>query len=234
MPDSAIVVEQLSKTYIVPVRGSGLAAAFKSLVRRQTLRKRRMWIRAALLGLLGLIEPVLAQSPAVISYPGDYKTSLAKYAVVDRADGFSRDLYVSRDVIEALQRDPRLPELPVGTLLAIDAHSARLMGRDRKTRAPIYETTAQGRLVRSKNERTLHLMRKTQPGFGSQNWTFAGFDPITAEPLKLQLPGDCLLCHQAALVSDMTFSLSLLKRFAATGEVQYGFCSHPGRQSCQF
>src|SRR5882672_8277731 len=36
MSDPAIVVEQLSKPCIVPVRGSGLAAAFKSLVRRQT------------------------------------------------------------------------------------------------------------------------------------------------------------------------------------------------------
>jgi len=110
MPDPAIVVEQLSKPCIAPVRGSGLAAAFKSLVRRQTRvveavgqvsfrvepreivgflgpngagktttlkmlsgllhptagearglrRKHRLWIRVALLGLLGLIEPVLA------------------------------------------------------------------------------------------------------------------------------------------------------------------------------
>ena len=36
MPDPVIRVEQLSKTYVVPVRGSGLAAAFKSLVHRQT------------------------------------------------------------------------------------------------------------------------------------------------------------------------------------------------------
>jgi ABC-2 type transport system ATP-binding protein len=36
MPDPDIRVEQLSKTYVVPVRGSGLAAALKSLVHRQT------------------------------------------------------------------------------------------------------------------------------------------------------------------------------------------------------
>jgi hypothetical protein len=89
-------------------------------------------------------------------------------------------------------------------------------------------------LVRSKDERTLHLMRKIQPGFGSQNWTFGGFDPLTAKPLKLELPGDCLLCHQAAVVSDLAFSMGLLKRFAATGVVQYSFCPHPGRQACPF
>jgi hypothetical protein len=46
----------------------------------------------------------------------------------------------------------------------------------------------------------------------AQDWTFGGFDPLTAEPLKLQLPGDCLICHQAAVTNDMSFSLSLLRR----------------------
>ena len=71
-------------------------------------------------------------------------------------------------------------------------------------------------------------------GFGSQNWTFGGFDSLTAEPLKLELPGDCLLCHQAALTSDLTFSLPLLRRFVVTGAVQYRFCPQPGRQVCPF
>jgi hypothetical protein len=93
---------------------------------------------------------------------------------------------------------------------------------------------SKGHLVRSKDERTLHLMQKIQPGFGSQNWAFGGFDPITADPLKLQLPGDCHLCHQAALMSDMAFSLNLLKRSVASGAVQYSFCPQPGRQSCPF
>lgn len=46
----------------------------------------------------------------------------------------------------------------------------------------------------------------------AQDWTVGGFDPLTAEPLKLQLPGDCLICHQAAVTNDMSFSLSLLRR----------------------
>ncbi len=193
-----------------------------------------MRARAVLLAVLVLIEPALAQSPPVVPYPQDYKINLVKYAVVDRSDGMSRDLYVSRDAIEALKHNPRLQEFPVGVLLALDVHSARLLGRDRETRAPIFEATPQGHLVRSKDERILHLMQKIQPGFGSQNWTFGGFDPLTAEPLKLQLPGDCVLCHQAAVVSDMAFSMSLLKRFVATRVVQYSFCSHPGRQACPF
>jgi len=184
--------------------------------------------------LLGLAESVLAQAPALVSYPRNYRASLVQYAVVDRSDGLSRDLYVSRDAIETLTRSPRAREFPVGVLFALDVHTARRIGRDRKTQAPIFETTPQGHLIRSHDEPILHVMRKTQPGFGSQTWTFGGFDPVTATPLHRQLPGDCLLCHQAALVSDMAFSMNLLKRFVATGVVQYSFCPHPGRQSCPF
>ena len=184
--------------------------------------------------LLIMVGHVSAQSPPTIPYPRDYKTSLVNYAVVDRSDGMSRDLYASRDAIEALKRDPRLQEFPAGVLFALDVYSAKLMSRDPRTGTPRFEVTAQGHLVRRKDERTLHLMQKVQPGFGSQNWAFGGFDPITAEPLKLQLPGDCHLCHQAAVVSDMTFSMKLLKRFVASGAVQYSFCPQPGRQACPF
>src|SRR5713101_8198766 len=81
-----------------------------------------MWAHAVLVVLL-LIEPTSAQSPPVVPYPRDYKTNLVKYAVVDHADGMSRDLYASRAVIEALKRDPRLQEFPVGGLFALDVYS---------------------------------------------------------------------------------------------------------------
>jgi cytochrome P460 len=192
------------------------------------------WTRVLLLVILTAIGPASAQSPAVVPYPEDYKTRLVQYALVDRSDGMSRDLYVSRDAIEALRADPRLKEFPAGVLFALDVRSARAVGRDAKTGAPLFEVTPQGRLVRSKDERTLHLMQKVRPGFGSQNWAFGGFDPTTAEPLKLQLPGDCQLCHQAAVMSDMTFSLNLLKHFVSSGTVQYSLCRQPGRQPCPF
>ncbi len=116
-----------------------------------------MWARTALLVVLvGLVpmEGVLARGP-VVSYPREYRTGLVKYAVVDRVDGLSRDLYASRDAIDALAHDPGLREFPVGTRFAIDVYRAK--------------------------------MQKTQPGFGSRNWTFGGFDPVTAEPSKLEL-----------------------------------------------
>src|SRR5262245_27649295 len=182
---------------------------------------------------LALGALALAQPP-VTPYPHDYKTSLVKYAVVDRADGLSRDLYVSRSAVAALHGDPKRSEFPLDTLFVIDVHRAKLRGRDPKTQAPIFATDRHGHLVRGADEPVLHVMQKTQSGLGSRNWTFAGYDSSTGQPLHLELPGDCLLCHQAALSSDMAFSVTLLRRFVATGAVQHRFCNYPGRQICSF
>ena len=192
-----------------------------------------MAARLSLLVGLFLTGVAVAQQ-SVVSYPADYKAKLVKYAVVDRADGFSRDLYVSRDAVDSLKQNPNLREFAVGTLFALDVHSATVLGRDPKTGASRFATDRDGRLARGKDEPILHLMQKTQAGLGSRNWMFAGYDPVTTRPLKLELPGDCVLCHQAALMSDMTFSVSLLKQFVTTGAVQYRLCSHPGRQMCPF
>src|SRR5262245_16435078 len=92
---------------------------------------------------------VAAGTSRVIQFPRSYQTTLVKYAVVDRADGLSRDLYASPDAIEALRRDPRLREFRVGVLLALDVHSARMVGRDAKTQTPRFETASDGHLARS-------------------------------------------------------------------------------------
>ena len=145
-----------------------------------------MWARVVLLVGALSIGSAAAQSPSAVPYPQRYQTALVKYAVVDRVDGLSRDLYASRDAVDAMRRDPSLKEFRVGVRFALDVYRARMTGHDRKTGSPIFEAGADGHLVRSQTERTLHLMRKGQPGFGSQNWTFGGFDPLTAEPLRLQ------------------------------------------------
>jgi len=89
-----------------------------------------VWTRAVFLLLVVTIVDAAAQSPSAIPYPRDYKKTLVKYATVDRPDGLSRDLYVSRDAVDALKRDPQLRELPAGVLFALDVYSAKPLGKD--------------------------------------------------------------------------------------------------------
>src|SRR5262245_59567243 len=124
-------------------RGDG-AAAGRARVGPLRRRKQLAWAGAVAVVVVVLIESVLAQSAAIVPYPRDYKTTLVKYAVVDRSDGFSRDLYASREAIDALKRNPRLQEFPVGALFALDVHTAKRLGQNKKTHAPIWETTREG------------------------------------------------------------------------------------------
>jgi hypothetical protein len=68
--------------------------------------------RPALLLALTLTGVADVESP--VPYPSDYTHAFVKYAVVDRGDGMSRDLYVSPEGLEAVKREPRLSEFPVG------------------------------------------------------------------------------------------------------------------------
>ena len=100
-------------------------------------REPPLWRRAAPLLVLALSLPASAQSTTAVAYPKDYKTNLVKYAVVDRSDGLSRDLYASRNAVDAIRRNPQIKEFPVGALFALDVHSAKLLRRDGKTRADL-------------------------------------------------------------------------------------------------
>ncbi len=172
---------------------------------------------------------MLAFSQQSVPFPVNYKQNLVLFAVVDRVDGKSRDLYVSKQALEAIGKNE---EFPVGAYLAIDVHSAKVLGQEPKSRAFIYEKDAQGHLKRSKDEPILHLLFKSSMGFGTKTWTFGGYDPFTAKPLKLELPSDCLECHQTALATDMIHSADLLQQYVKTGKVQYAYCRYPGRQPC--
>jgi hypothetical protein len=97
--------------------------------------------RVQLLAVLVLITQASAQSPPVVPYPRDYKNRLVRYAEVDRLDGMSRDLYASRDAIEALKRDPHLQEFPAGVLFALDVYPAEALRGERRAAVSLLSAT---------------------------------------------------------------------------------------------
>ncbi|MFZ5991325.1 MAG: cytochrome P460 family protein [Deinococcota bacterium] len=77
----------------------------------------RRWILAG----LSLLAPVLAQVVTKFPFGGDYRKELVQYATVERPDGKSRDIYISKAAVEAVRRGE---PIPVGTVIAIDLHTA--------------------------------------------------------------------------------------------------------------
>lgn len=174
-----------------------------------------------ILGLVFLVGGLwvsLAQESAL----GDYKTWLVHYATVDRIDGFIRDIYISPQALQAVRQQQPLPP---GTVVLVDLHRAKSNGRGGFVREG-------GFFVRASDEPYVHLMTRLE-GQGSSAWRFEALEPRTKAPEPgVELPGDCLECHRAALTTEMLFSYPQLLEFARSGEVQHSFCKQPGRQLC--
>lgn len=169
--------------------------------------------------LLGCLVWAAGQPNPLVPFPHDFRQNLVQYAIVDRPDGRSRDLYISRPGLEALRRNQ---PLPVGTVLAIETFSVT------------GEQDSRGRMVRNKAENQVHVMTKIQPGEGLRAWGFGAYTLEAApEPGTSELPSFCLACHQIATNKpEPIISLDMLQKFAATAEVQYFRCNRPEREVC--
>lgn len=180
--------------------------------------------RFSILAGLILVAPVLAQVVTKFPFGGDYRKELLQYATVERPDGKSRDIYISKAAVEAVRQGQ---PIPVGTVIAVDLHTA--LSRDGK-----YQKDAQGLWVRAQDDPYLHVLQKVL-GKGSKAWIFGAFDPTTGQPEPgASVPSDCLECHRSALATDMVHTFDQLVRFAQTGRVQRVYCNQPGRQLCGF
>ncbi|MDX2006848.1 MAG: cytochrome P460 family protein [Meiothermus sp.] len=168
---------------------------------------------------MALLAVVMAAGPnPMIPFPQNFRQTLIKYAVVDRVDKKSRDLYISKRGLEAIQQG--LP-LPVGTVIAIETFSGINFDTD-------------GKISRSKEENQLHVVTKLQPGEGLRVWGFGAY-LLDGKPesVVVEMPGNCLACHQEAVKTDLVISMDLLKKFASTGQVQFSRCALPGREICE-
>lgn len=170
-----------------------------------------------LLGLVGMVWAANNPNP-MIPFPQNYRQLFVQYGIVDRSDGKSRDIFISPQGLEAIRAG--VP-LPVGTTLAIEAFD--VSGEQDKN----------GHMVRAQPANQLHVITKLQPGEGLRVWGFGAFTlDGKPEPVLLEMPGNCMVCHQSAVKSDMIFSIDLLKQFAATNQVQFLRCNLSGRQIC--
>lgn len=171
-------------------------------------------------------SPVVTYAPGrePIELPHDYRVRLVHYATIDRADGISRDLYISAQALPSIREGQDLPER---TLVVIEAFESR--GRDED-----------GRLIRTRADPEIHVAEARSTWQIADlaatsrvgSWNFGAFDARDGAVWHDAGLNDCFSCHESVSTRNFLFSQPLLEAFVETGEVQYRFCQRSGRSRC--
>jgi hypothetical protein len=191
--------------------------------------------RICAIALFGVAMPAAAVQAATDlpkrpAFSTDFRTSMAHYATVDRADGKSYDLYVSLQALEAWQSERRLP---VGASFAIESFVA---ARDASGN---FTSDAQGRLIRAQSDNEIHVSEKQTAWadsadctsqslmngkpMGTGMWRMGAFDPRDGSIITRasNTQGECHQCHQENRAEDFIMSRGLLDSFARSGTKAY-------------
>lgn len=164
------------------------------------------------------------------SFDPQFRSSMAHYATIDRADGKVYEIFVNDAALSSWKAERRLPagsQFVIESFLAERAADGALM-RD-----------ARGRFVRSTSENEIHVSEKQADWAPSADctsaslmrgelvgpglWRMGAFDPRDGKQITAasQPQGKCHQCHTEARAEDFLLSRGLLDRFADSGEVAY-------------
>jgi hypothetical protein len=195
----------------------------------------------SLVAVGALTMAVLASAaifPETARLPADFRTTMAHYASVDRADGMTYRLYMNTVGLTGWQDQGRLPD---GTIFAIEAFLAASDAGGTPLRDP------EGRLVPGEAVSDVHVAEKRadwpEDGlrvtkgmrFGDPtggDWRFAGYDPATGLPTAGLDIATCHDCHEDPRAEDAVLSRGLLDRFARTGEPAFISFTCGAREIC--
>lgn len=165
-----------------------------------------------------------------VAYPENYRENLVHYATVDRADGTTRDLYISPNALDFLDKRGIIPP---NTVIVIEAYDAL---RDADN-TPIEDS--QGHFIKGAPMAMLHVLEKREDwsaddfvsGARIGDWNFGSFGVENQQPFDENLTA-CFNCHNPTPQTDFLYSFPLLARYLRTGQVQYSYCDLPDRLAC--
>jgi hypothetical protein len=161
-----------------------------------------------------------------VAYPEAFRSAMAHYATVDRADGKVYELFVNQPALEAWRRDR---QLPAGAVFVIESFLAE------RRADGAFARDAAGRLVKGASENEIHVAEKqatwapngecTSPSLmngrpmASGSWRAGAFDPRNGQRIvrASHPPGECHQCHTDRRGEDFILSRGLLDSFAASG-----------------
>lgn len=176
--------------------------------------------------------PNLVFPESAVELPVNYRETFAHFATVDRADGYTRDLYVN---VEALDSYIITGALPDATTIVIEAYLAAV-GED-----GLYAVDEAGHYIKSEAQPMVHVMQK-RPDWEPDDfvsevragmWNFGSFDYETGERFQEETQR-CFNCHNAMPSGrgEFIYTHIQLDRYVRTRLVQYLYCDLPDRIPC--
>ena len=143
-----------------------------------------------------------------IAFPANYAKGVL-YTTVDRADTKQfRELYASKEAIDALKAGKPIPS---GTVLTMVSYKAKLNAAGEP------EKDADGRFIKTDEVAGIGVMEK-RTGWGAEypddmrngEWEYQAFKPDKTVNDKANLKG-CFTCHKPLDKQDFVFSFDKMK-----------------------
>jgi Cytochrome P460 len=171
------------------------------------------------------LAPVSASS---VGIPADFRSTMAHYATVERADGKLYELFVNEIALDGWLSERRLP---AGSVFAIESFNA-----ERNAEGEVKRDDMQ-RMIKGESDHEVHLSTKQnswQPNgectseslmngtpMGLGQWRVTAFDPRDGQRIQQAShpPGECHQCHTDRRGEDFILSRGLLDSYARIGQV---------------
>lgn len=210
-----------------------LALVLMALVVVAGLRRETISLAAPRASTMPTAVPISTADPprrVPMVFPDDYRETFVQYAQVDRSDEVTRKLYIAPEAIDALRAGRDFPE---HTQIIIEAYDAARDAEGNVLR------DADGHLIPGEFHPEVHFSefrttwRIVDLAASSRvgNWNFAAQD-YTTHAATGEAIADCFSCHTGADRTGFVYSRPQLDRYLQTGEIQYRYCSLPGRFPC--
>ena len=177
---------------------------------------RGIWHTAATLSVALASAGSDASGGDRIALDRDFRTTMNRYAVVDRADGVVYDLYINDSGLDGWRDGRRLGS---GTVFAIESFAGpggAADGTERDAAHRDVHLSMKSEAWASGDAITTTATRFGEPT-GPGTWRMAGVDPRSGEPTPGLDIAACHDCHLDRRAEDFILSRGLLDRFLRTG-----------------
>lgn len=161
--------------------------------------------------VLALVTVSVA-GPEKVQFPDGYLEDFVRYDSVDRESNMAQigELFANRLALDGLKDTG---ELPMGSVLVMELHKARMGEGDKPILGDNQRRIKDGLSVIAVMQKCEDCGEEYPDDIRNGNWEYAFFDPTTKALVDRDYSG-CFACHKPLADQDFVFSIDTLKAAA--------------------